>query len=345
MGAAEEKILNIYNWADYIGENTISEFEAETGIHVNYDVYEATTSAEAKLLAGDTGYDLVLHSIRYAIRLFEVGVFQPLDKDKLPLWDNLDPWVLDQMADFDPGNSYGAPYMWGTTGYSWNVDMVRERWPDAPVDSARMLFDPAVVSRFADCGVTLLDDPTDVIPMAMQYNGHDIDSIEPADLEQAEETLGAVRPYIRYFSSGKMINDLPNREVCVAMSWSGDFLQAEARAREVGRDINLAYTVPKEGTTLWFDALLIPSDAPHPGNAHLFLNFLMRPKVIADISNLVGYANGNQASMPYLDARIRDNPAAYPPMSDREGWRIGRIMGPKEERVRTRIWARVKAGL
>jgi len=343
--AGEEKVLNVYNWADYIGPDTLADFEAEYGIRVNYDLFDATAVVEARLLAGNTGYDVVLQALRYSARLMKIGVFQPLDRDQLTLWGNLDPWVLEMMARYDPGNRYGTPYMWGTTGFAYNVDMVRERMPDAPVDSAALIFDPEIASRFADCGISMLDESTTVIPLVMLYLGYDPHSMDPGQLAEAEAVLKSVRPYVRYFSSTKMTNDLPNREICIAMAWSGDYAMAQDRAEEAGVDIELAYTVPREGTVLWFDSMLIPADAPHPGNAHLFLNFLMRPEVIAPISDLTGYANANLASLPYLDPDVANDPAAYPPMEQRAGWQAGLIYDPKLERQRTRIWSRVKTGL
>jgi putrescine transport system substrate-binding protein len=343
--AEEEKVLNVYNWADYIGQDTLADFEAEYGIRVNYDVFDATAVVEARLLAGKTGYDVVLQALRYSSRLMKIGAFQPLDHAQLTLWKNLDPWVLNVMAQADPGNRYGAPYMWGTTGFAYNVDRVLERMPEAPLDSAAMLFDPQVVSNFADCGISMLDEATTVIPLVMLYLGYEPHSMDQAQLAEAEAVLKSVRPYVRYFSSSRLINDLPNGEICVAMSWSGDYAQAQARAEEAGVDMRLAYTVPREGTVLWFDSMMIPADAPHPGNAHLFLNFLMRPEVIAPISELTGYANANSASIPFLDPRVANDPAAYPPMADRAGWQAGMIYDPKLERQRTRAWSRVKTGL
>ncbi len=343
--AEEEKVLNVYNWADYIGQDTLADFEAEYGIKVNYDVFDATAVVEARLLAGKTGYDVVLQALRYSSRLMKIGAFQPLDHDQLTLWGNLDPWVLNVMAQADPGNRYGVPYMWGTTGFAYNVDLVLERLPDAPLGSAAMLFDPEVASHFADCGISMLDEATTVIPLVMLYLGYEPHSMDQGQLAEAEAVLKSVRPYVRYFSSSRMINDMPNGEICVAMSWSGDYAQAQARAEEAGVDMHLAYTVPREGTVLWFDSMMIPADAPHPGNAHLFLNFLMRPEVIAPISELTGYANANRASLPFLDPRVANDPAAYPPMADRAGWQAGLIYDPKLERQRTRAWSRVKTGL
>ncbi len=343
--AEEEKVLNVYNWADYIGHDTLADFEAEYGIKVNYDVFDATAVVEARLLAGKTGYDVVLQALRYSSRLMKIGAFQPLDRDQLTLWENLDPWVLNVMAQADPGNRYGVPYMWGTTGFAYNVDLVLERMPDAPLGSAAMLFDPQVVSHFADCGISMLDEATTVIPLVMLYLGYEPHSMDRGQLAEAEAVLKSVRPYVRYFSSSRIINDMPNGEICLAMSWSGDYAQAQARAEEAGVDMRLAYTVPSEGTVLWFDSMMIPADAPHPGNAHLFLNFLMRPEVIAPISELTGYANANLASLPFLDPKVANDPAAYPPMADRAGWQAGLIYDPKLERQRTRAWSRVKTGL
>ncbi|MDT8319987.1 MAG: polyamine ABC transporter substrate-binding protein [Xanthomonadales bacterium] len=345
LAAAEERVLNIYNWADYIGPRTISDFENEFGIEVNYDVYDSSEVVEAKLLSGNSGYDVVFHAFRYSARLIPIGIYRPLDYSRLPLASHLDPWVLEMMRAYDPGNRHGLPYMWGTTGFAYNADRVRERMPDAPVDSAAMLFDPAVVSKFADCGVSLLDEPTDVIPMVLLYLGLDPNSLEAEDLAAAEAQLEAVRPYIRYFSSTKMLNDLPNEEICVAMSWSGEYALAMQRAEEVGVDVRLAYTVPVEGSMLWFDGIFISSDAPHPDNAHLFLNYLLRPEVIAAISNEVYYANANRASVAYLEPGILNDPAVYPPVDQRSRFSVGVIYEPKLERLRTRSWSRVKTGL
>lgn len=345
LQAAEEKRLNIYNWADYIGPDTIGNFEKEYGIKVNYDLYDSTEVVEAKLLAGRTGYDLVMHSARYSARLIPIGVYQPLKRDLLPLWDNLDPWVLGVMQGFDPGNTYGMPYMWGSTGYAINIDLINERMPDAPLGSAAMLFDPDVVSKFADCGVSLLDEPTDVIPMVLQYLGRDPNSLEPEHLAEVESVLKSVRSYIRYFSSTKMINDLPNREVCLAMSWSGDYAQAMARSNEVGAHVELAYYTPEEGTVYWFDGVYITSNAPHPNNAHLFLNYLLRPEVMAAITNETRYANANLASKPFINPEVVNDPATYPSDEERQRAAIGYIFGPKDERRRTRAWSRIKTGL
>ena len=342
---AEERVLNVFTWPDYIAPNTIADFEAEFGIEVNYDTYDSTEMAEARLLAGRTGYDVVAHAERYSARLIPIGIYQPLDREKLPNWDNLDPWVLETLQSADPGNRYGVPYLWGTTGFTYNIAMIRERMPDAPVDSGDMIFDADIVRRFADCGVSFLDEPTDVVPMAMLHLGHDPNSLEPDALAEVEALLKSVRPYIRYFSSAKMLIDLPNEEVCIAMSWSGDYAQAMYRAAQVGRPVELAYTTPREGTLAWFDLWFIPADAPHPGNAHLFLNYLLRPEVIAAISNETRYAAPNLPAREYLDPQVRDDPAVYPPEEVRRSIHRGYLHSPKEERRRSRLWSRVKTGL
>jgi putrescine transport system substrate-binding protein len=334
-----------YNWADYIGPNTIADFEAEFGIKVNYDLYDSTEIVEAKLLTGQTGYDVVVHAVRYSARLIPVGIYQPLDKSKLTLWDNLDPWVLETMAMYDPENLYGFPYMWGTTGFAYNIDMINARMLDAPIDSWDMIFKPEIVSRFADCGISILDEPTDVIPQAMLYLGHDPNSMDPAHISEVENLLKAVRPYIRYFSSTRMISDMPNEELCIAMSWSGDYAQAMQRAVEVGADIRLAYTIPKEGTVVWFDGMFIPVDAPHPDNAHLFINYLLRPDVIAEISYHTRYANANLPALALLPAEVTEDPAVYPTAEQLETMQTGFIFESKLERRRTRAWARIKTGL
>jgi putrescine transport system substrate-binding protein len=343
--AADKRIVNVYSWADYIGPTTIRDFERETGIEVNYDTYDSAETVDTKLLAGSTGYDVVFHDMNYSARLIPIGIYQPLDRDRIPNWAGLDPKVLAMYAVYDPGNRYGAPYTWGSTGFAYNVDLVRARMPDAPVTSGRMLFDPEIVSHFADCGVTFLDSPADVVPMALAYLGYSVDSADPHELEAAEKMLKSVRPYIRYFSSAKMLLDLPNSETCVAMSWSGDYATARARAHDAGVDIDLAYSVPQEGSVGWYDGMFIPADAPHPDTAHAFINFILRPDVIAAITNLITYANAVPASDPMIRPEIVSDPAVYPTPEILAVLQPKMMLAPKIERQRTRIMARVKTGL
>ncbi|NJM93052.1 MAG: extracellular solute-binding protein [Rhodospirillaceae bacterium] len=276
------------------------------------DTYDGNESLEAKLVVGNTGYDIVFPSSSFFARQIKTGIYQPLDRSKLTNWSNLDQWVLQQQASYDPGNVYAAPYMWGTNGFTYNLDMIQQRMPDAPLTSLRMLFDPEVVSKFQDCGVSFLDSPEDVFPLALAYMGKDPTSQNPDDIVAATEMLMKVRPYIKLFDSQLYLNDLPNSERCIAMTWSGDYAVAALRAEEAGVQINLAYSVPAEGSNLWFDAMLIPKDAPNPENALLFINYMMRPDVIADCTNYIGYANGNQASKPLISPDILNDPAIYP---------------------------------
>ncbi len=338
-------MLNVYNWADYIAPDTIENFEREYGIEVNYDVYDASSIVDAKLMAGHSGYDLVVHAASYSTRLQEAGIYLAIDRSQLDNWHHLDQALLAKFAQFDPGNRFAVPYMWGTTGFSYNEAMIRERMPDAPVDSAAMLFDPEVAGRFADCGISLLEEPTEVIPAVLLYLGRDPNSMALADLKAAERVLQAVRPHIKYYSSTKLLLDLPAGEICIAGSWSGDYAVAMQRAREAGIGLPLRFSVPKEGSIIWFDAAYIPADAPHPKNAHLFLNYLLRPAVIAGITNFTGYANANRSAHALVSPQYAKDPAIYPDAETLSRLHATHIAGPKLERRRTRAWTRAKSGL
>lgn len=343
--AQTENVLNVYNWADYIAHDTIEKFEAEFGIKVNYDTYPSNAVAEVKLLTGNSGYDVVMNSNQYSSRLAPIGVYEKLDMSRLPNTKYLDPEMAERIDVFEKVRGYFVPYFWGSTGYAWNADMVRERLPDHPMDSMDVLFDPNVVSKLADCGVVLLDDQTDLFPMMLAYLGRDPNAVDDENLAAAEAQFKLIRPYIRYFSNEKMLVDMPNKEVCVVMSWSGDYAAVVARAREAELDIDVRYTVPKEGSGLWVDGVYIPADAQHKDNAYTFINFLMRPEIAADIANEVYYATANGASWEYTDPAILNDPGIYP---DDDVWdRIYRIdpIAPKRERARTRAFARVKSGL
>src|SRR5712672_755636 len=340
--AAEEKRLFIYNWTDFIGRNTIAEFEKRTGIKVTYDVYDSEETMDARLLAGSSGYDVVIASTEYFGREIKAGVYISLDKSKLPNWKNLDPRILAIQADSDPGNAHAIPYLHSINGFAYNVDMVKARMPDAPVDSLDMLFKPEVVAKFADCGVTFLDSAEDVLLLALNYLGIDPNTTRREDYKAAEEMLLKVRPFIRSFDSVEYINGLANKEVCLAMSYSSDYALSRARARAVGLDLNLAFTVPKEGANENFFSLLIPAGAPHPEAAYQFVNFILRPQVIADISNSIYYGNDNIASRPLVDARILEDVTLYPTPEMESRLYKSAEASAATERIRTRTWTRIK---
>lgn len=342
--AAEEPVLNVYNWSDYIAEDTIENFEKEYGIEVNYDVFDSNEVLEAKLLAGNTGYDVVVPSGSFLERQIQAGVFMELDKSKLSNYGNLDDDILDRVSMHDPGNKHAIPYMWGTTGFAYNIDMINERMPDAPTDSWAMLFDPDVVKNFADCGATLLDAPTEGLSNMLGYLGRDPNSEAEEDLEAFEEQMMKIRPHIRYFHSSQNINDLANGEICLAMGWSGDMFIAMDRAAEADQGIEIDYVIPKEGAVIWFDMMAIPADAPHPNNAHLFLDYIMRPEVAASISNYVWYANANEAATRLVDEEVRENPDIYPPPEIKNKLFPDLATSPGFTRKLTRSWTRIKTG-
>ncbi len=344
-GEIDEKIVNVYNWSDYIGLTTIEKFEAEFGIKVNYDVYDSAEIVDAKLLAGNTGYDVIVHSNSFSARIAPAGVHEPLDFSRIPNIKHLDPETMRVIDAYPNVKKLQVPYFWGTTGYAYNADMVRERLGDYPMDSGDIIFDPEVVAKLADCGVSLLDSALDVMPMLLAYLGKDPDSLDPADLNLAKERLIELRPYIRYFSGTKMLSDLPNKEICVAMSWSGDYATAKWRAADAGVDIDLRYTAPKEGTGLWVDGLYIPRDARHKDNAYLFINFLLRPDVNAEITNTVNYATANAAAWPLLNPAVRNDPAIFPDKETMQVLFSTTAQDPKQERLRNRAYIQGKSGL
>ena len=342
--SAEDAQLNIYNWADYIGKGTVPAFEQATGIKVVYDTYDSDAALEAKVMAGDSGYDLVTTSTDFFSRQIKAGVYQALDKSKLPNWKNLDPAILSLIAEFDPGNAHTVPYLRGVNGFAYNVDLIKARMPDAPVDSLDMIFKPDIVARFADCGVSFMDNAEDVIQLALNYLHLDPNTQKPEDFKAAEQLLLSVRPYVRTFDSEGFMNALPNKELCIAMSWSGDYQTALARAKAAGVTINLAFTVPREGANAWYDAWLVPAGAPHPEAAYRFLNYMLDPKVIAETTNEIHYGNDNLAANAYVDPAILNNPAIYPTPEMAKRLYPSREVSAATERLRTRTWTRIKTG-
>jgi len=341
-GAPEEKVLYVYNWADYIGKTTLADFERATGIKVVYDTYDSDETLEARMMAGDSGYDIVSTSTDYFSRQIKAGIYQPLDRRKLPNWKNLDPHILAIEAQSDPGNRHAVPYMRHVNGFAYNVDLVKARMPDAPVDSLDMLFKPQIIARFADCGVTFLDSAEDVLQLALNYLHIDPNTTRKEDYQRAEQLLLAVRPYIRAFDSTEYMNGLANKEFCISMSWSGDYAAARARAKAAGVVVNLAFTIPQEGSNASFDALLIPTGAPHPENAHRFLDFMLEPRVIAAVTNDIHYANDNRAANPFVDPAILNDAAVYPTAEVEARLYASAEVAPALERIRTRTWTRIK---
>ena len=341
---ADEAILNVYNWADYIGETTIEDFQKATGISVTYDLYNSADEMQAKMLAGSTGYDVVDMSGISLPRFVEANIYSKLDKGKLPNWKHLDPAVLQIAQGFDPGNEYGLPYMWGSVGFTYNLDMVKERLPNADLESLDTIFKPENAAKLADCGISILDEPTDVILYMLDYLGKARDTYNPADLAEVIKAFEPVRQHIRTFDSSNYINAIPNKELCAINNWSGDYSTSKARAKEAGVDINLGYFVPKTGAPAWVDMMCIPADSPRKDNAHAFINYLMDPEVIAKCTNFTNYANGNLASKAFIDPEVLANPAVYPDAAV-----LSRLFTPKPlseatDRILTETWTAIKSG-
>jgi len=340
--AIAKDMLNLYNWADYIGENTVANFEKETGIKVSYNTYDSYETATAKLLAGRSGYDLVLLNASLVPPLISAGAFQKLDKSKLPNWGNLDPLILTALEDYDPGVNYSAPYSWGSNGITYNVDLILQRMPDAPIDSSAMIFDPAVVSRFADCGVSIIDSPTDVLPIALAYLGLNPKSATADDLKAAQSMMQKIRPYISQFESTNYLNAMAGGDRCMALTWSGDYAVIQERAAESGSKSRFAYIAPKEGTLIWFDSFYMPADAPNVANAYRFIEYLLRPEVIAEFTNFTRYPNANKAATAFVDEDIRSDTGIYPDEQIRARLHTQAIHPPQAIRRITRTWNSIK---
>jgi putrescine transport system substrate-binding protein len=342
--STEEKVVNVYNWSDYIDPKTLEQFTAETGIKVNYDVFDSNEVLETKLLAGNTGYDVVVPSASFMERQIKAGVFRKLDRSKLTNWGNLDTEVLQRVALHDPGNEHSVNFMWGTTGIGYNEGKVKKIDPNAPVDSFKLVFDPAVASKFEDCGISVLDAPSEIVAVALAYLGKDPNSQSEADLKLAEDLLMKVRPYIRMIHSSNYIDALANGEICIAVGWSGDILQARDRAKEANANNVIKYNVPKEGTIIWFDMFAIPADAPHPDNAHLFIDFMNRPEIAATNSNFINYANGNAASFSAINESVRKDPGINPPAEVKAKLFPDLAESPEFTRLLNRTWTRFTTG-
>ncbi|MBO0661565.1 polyamine ABC transporter substrate-binding protein [Jiella sp. MQZ9-1] len=343
--SAEDKVVNVYNWSDYIDTSILTDFTKETGIKVVYDVFDSNELVETKLLTGGTGYDVVVPTGSFLARQIKAGVFQKLDKAKLPNLKYMDPEIMKRLAVYDPGNQYAIDYMWGTTGLGLNVKEVQKRLgKDQPLDTWALLFDPKLAAKLADCGIYVLDTADEVVPAALIYLGLDPNSNDPKDLAKVKDLLMKIRPYIRKFHSSEYIQALANGDICMAHGWSGDVLQARDRAKEAKQGVEIKYVIPREGAVIWLDNMAIPADAPHPGNALTFMNYIMRPEVIAKSTNVVNYASGNLAAKKYVNKDILDDPGVYPPAATMK--RLTAILpkDPKAQRLQTRLWTSIVTG-
>ena len=342
--AEEEKVLNVYNWSDYIAPDTVKKFEDETGIKVTYDVMDSNETLETKVLAGDTGYDIVVPSSSFLGRQIKAGAYRELDRSQLPNWKNLDPGLMSKLTDVDPGNAHSIPYLWGTTGIGYNVAKIKEAFGTTDVvNSWDLVFKPENLAKLKDCGVTFLDAASEIIPVTLHAMGEDPNSFDPAVIDKAAAKLEEIRPYITNFHSSEYIEALASGNACLVVGWSGDIIQAKARAEEADNGIEIGYSIPKEGTAMWFDMMAIPKTAKHPNNAHKFLDFLMRPDVIAEISNYVSYPNANSASTALVDKAVTDDPMISPTRETIDTKLFGlAVLPPEVSKKYTDVWTELK---
>jgi putrescine transport system substrate-binding protein len=335
---AEEKVLNLYSWADYVAPETLQRFEKETGIHVRYDTFDTSEVLETKLLTGGSGYDVVVPSSSVLARGLAAGALKEIPHDGLKGYANLDPDMLEKLAAVDPGNRYGVPYTWGTLGLGMNVEAVHQRLPNVPLNSLDLLFKPEYASKLKDCGIAILDSPQEVIGLALHYLGKDPYSIDKADLTAADALLRQLQPSVLYVATGRQINDLANGSVCLALTYNGDASMAADQARKANKPFEVAYRIPREGTLVWQDNLAIPKDAPHPEAARAFIEFMLRPESVAALTNTLFFATANQAATPLVDEAVRSDPDIYPQAEVRERLYADRSMSLKDMRQRTRLW-------
>ena len=343
--AGESKQVNVYNWSDYIAEDTVPNFEKATGIKVTYDVFDSNEVLETKLLAGSSGYDIVVPTLNFLGRQIKAGVFTPLDKSKIPNYANLDPEIMKRIESQDPGNQYAIPYMWGTTGIGYNVDKVKAALGSTDLASSLdIVFKPENISKLKGCGVTLLDTPSEIIPITLNYLGEDPNSTDPAVIDKAAALLKTIRPYITNFHSSQYIDALANGDTCLVVGWSGDIIQARDRAEEAGNGVKVAYSIPKEGAPQWFDMLAIPKSAKNVDSAYVFINYLLDPQVMANNSNFISYPNAVPKSKPLMDKSITEDPTIYPPPEVAAKLFTFAIIPPEVDRQYTRIWTELKTG-
>lgn len=342
--AAEDKVVRIYNWSDYVDPEVLKDFTKDTGIKVIYDVYDSNDVLEAKLLAGNTGYDLVVPSSYRLARQLTTGIYAKLDRSKIPNWKNLDPALMAKAAAHDPGNEHSFIWMWGTTGLAYNVDKIKELAPDAPLDSWALLFDPAIAKKLQACGIYVLDAPDDGLPSALAYLGLDPNSAKQEDLDKAKALFDTIRPYIRKFHSSENINALANGDICLTMIYSGDAGIAKSRAEEAKNGVKIAYTIPKEGAQLWFDTMAMPKDAPDKDNAYAFINYVLQPKVMARNSNVVTYPNAVSGSLQFIDDDVKSDPSMFPPPDVVQRLFVKQPWDQRVTRYTTRLWQAITTG-
>lgn len=342
---AQDKVLHVYNWSDYIGEHTLENFTKETGIKVVYDVFDSNEVLEAKLLAGKSGYDIVVPSNPFLAKQIKAGAFQKLDKTKLATWSNLDKTLLKALEPSDPGNQYAVPYLWGTVGIGYNIEKVKAVLGDkAPLDSWDLVFKPENIEKLKACGVSFLDSPTEMLPAALTYLGFKPDTTNADELKKAEDLFLKIRPSVAYFHSSKYISDLANGDTCVAVGYSGDIYQARSRATEAKNNVKIAYSIPKEGAGSFFDMLAVPADAKNAAEAHAFLNYLMKPEAIAEVTNTTHFPNANAAALPLIDKAIASDPGVYPPAAVMAKLYTFPDLDAKTQRSMTRSWTKIKSG-
>jgi putrescine transport system substrate-binding protein len=343
VGKSSDKgVLNLYIWTDYLAPDTVASFEKMTGIKVRISYFDTNETLEARMLTGNSGFDVVLPTAPFFQRQIRSGAYLPLDKTKLSNLANLDPAVMARVALNDPGNAHGVVYAWGTYGIGYNAKMVADALPDAPLNSWRLIFDPAYAARLAKCGINVLDAPAGVVRLVLKYLGKNPNAPTPQDLADVEAVLSKIRPYVRTIDSSIDIQAMANGDICVALGYNGSFVQARNRAKEAKNGINIGYVIPDEGSLLWFDMLAIPRDAPNAVNAHLFINYLMNPQVIANISNFIGFANANSAASPLLDASMVADPIVYPPRDQQQRLFVQSEDSPEQSRAITRLWQKFK---
>lgn len=335
---AEEKVLNLYSWSDYVAPQTLQRFEQETGIRVRYDTFDSTEVLETKLLTGGSGYDVVVPSSSVLARGLAAGALKAIPHEGLKGYANLDADLLKKLAAVDPGNRYGVPYTWGTLGLGMNVEALEQRLPDVPLNSLDLLFKPEYASRLKDCGIAILDSPQEVIGLALHYLGKDPYSTDKQDLSAAQALLLQLQPSVLYVATGRQISDLANGSVCLALTYNGDASMAADQARKAGKPFEIAYRIPREGTLVWQDNLAIPKDAPHPEAARAFIEFMLRPESVAALTNTLFFATANQAATPLVDAAVRNDPDIFPPADLRQRLYADRSMSLKDLRQRTRLW-------